>query len=201
MTAEIKKYLGSLNPLAILDQWLKEALKIPRLKEPWAMSLSTARKGRPSSRWVLLKSLSAGKLIFYTNYLSAKGEDIKSQPWSALNFYWPQLGRQIRIEGLTRKISPARSSAYWRARGRDRQISQWISQQSRAAPSRKELEALRKAAQKKFLGKKIPRPPHWGGYALQIQKIEFWMAGKHRLHDRFLFEKEGKGWKAQRLFP
>ena len=198
---EIKKSLGSLDPLAVLDQWLKKALRIKNLKDPWVMVLSTSFKGRVSSRSLLLKEFYKGKLFFYTNYLSQKGRDIKNNPLSAVHFYWPVLDRQIRIEGLIRPTNRAKSLAYWKTRSRSSQLSQWVSKQSQIIPSRKKLEDLKKLAENKFRGKKIPCPKHWGGYALSIQKIEFWKNQPHRLHDRFVFEKKARGWKRQRLYP
>lgn len=199
--SEIKKNLGSSNPLTVLDQWLKSALKITQLKEPWAMLLSTSYKDKPSSRVVLLKQFKQGKLIFYTNYSSQKGKDIKNNPQVAVNFYWSPLDRQVRITGRVKKSSRKLSLSYWKTRSRDSQLSQWISKQSQKVSSRKELEALKRSAEKKFYKKTIPCPKHWGGYILQIKTIEFWKNQDHRLHDRFLFEKRGKGWKKQRLFP
>ena len=201
MDLEIKNTLGSSQPLVILDNWLNEALKISGLKEPWVMVLSTGHKGRISSRVILLKQVYQGKLFFYTNYLSRKGEDIKNNPWASVNFYWPQLSRQIRIEGPVEKISRKKSVLYWKTRSRSSQLSQWISKQSHRVESRKQLEKLKKLAEKQFYNKEMPCPKHWGGYALLIQKIEFWKNRDHRLHDRFLFEKRGRIWEKQRLFP
>lgn len=201
LNLEIKENLGSLNPLLILDRWLKEALKIPSLKDPWAMVLSTGSHKKLSSRVVLLKQFYRGQIIFYTNYLSGKGKDIKNNPYASVNFYWPQLDRQIRIEGLVSKVSRRRSVSYWKTRSRGSQLSQWISLQSQKTFSRKHIEELRESAEKEFHNRNIPCPKHWGGYALYIRKIEFWKDGNHRLHDRFLFEKTAKGWKKQRLFP
>ena len=198
---EIKKQLGSLSPLLVLKRWLDEALQIPHLKEPWAMFLSTGNKREVSSRVVLLKQLQKGELFFYTNYLSAKAKDIKTMPFVAVNFYWPQLDRQLRIQGKVRKTSRKKSQLYWKTRSRDSQISQWLSQQSQAVSSRKQLEELRLQTERHFQNKNIPCPKHWGGYAVLIKSIEFWINRKHRLHDRFLFEKTGRSWKKQRLFP
>ena len=199
--AEIKRFLGSIDPLTILKKWLKEALKINKLKEPWTMVLSTSHKKRISSRVVLLKEIHRGKLVFYTNYLSSKGKDIHKNPLVALNLYWPQIGRQICIEGQAKKASRPKSVLYWKTRSRSSQLSQWISKQSQEVSSRKQLEDLKKSEEKKFHNKEIPCPKHWGAYILHIKKIEFWKNQDHRLHDRFLFEKRVKGWKKQRLFP
>ena len=198
---EIKESLGSGNPLVVLNQWLTEALKITSFKEPWSMVLSTSCKEKVSSRVILLKQVHRGKLFFYTNYLSAKGRDIENNPWAAVNLYWPQLNRQIRMEGQVQKTSRKKSILYWKTRSRASQLSQWISHQSQEVSSREKLKELKILAEKKFHNKKIPCPKHWGGYAFHIKKIEFWKNRNHRLHDRFLFEKKSKGWKKQRLFP
>ena len=198
---EIKKTLGSSQPLVVLNYWLREALKITGLKEPWAMVLSTSHKGRVSSRVILLKKVYQGRLFFYTNYLSRKGRDIQNNPWAAVNFYWPQLNRQIRIEGPVKKISRKKSVLYWKTRSRSSQLTQWISRQSQRVDSRKQLEDLKKSAEKQFCNKEIPCPKSWGGYAILIQKMEFWKNRNHRLHDRFLFEKRDRNWEKQRLFP
>lgn len=201
---DIKNTLGSSHPIYVLAVWLKEALKIKSLKEPWAGVLSTISKESISSRVVLLKSFKGRDLFFYTNYLSAKGQDIEQNPRSALNFYWPQLNRQIRIEGLVRKTTRKRSVLYWNTRHRSSQLSQWVSKQSQeVVGSRTELETMKKKAEKLFQGKSIPCPQYWGGYILRVHKIEFWKERKNRLHDRFVFEKtlHYPGWKKQRLFP
>lgn len=198
---EITKHFSSRQPLVILKHWLKEALEIPHLKEPWAMVLSTSQKGKVSSRVVLLKQIRQSQLFFYTNYSSRKGKDMKINPFVAGNFYWPQLERQIRITGKVNKTNRRKSILYWQSRNRNSQISQWISQQSQVVESKQELENLKKRTEKQFQGQKIPCPKHWGGYSLQIETIEFWINRKHRLHDRFLFKKSPRGWKKQRLFP
>ena len=211
-TSDIKDQLGTLNPLLILNQWLKEALKLPKDRkgeEPWAMSFSTSYRGRVSSRIVLLKQVRSpvrsnnGELVFYTNYLSRKGYDLQKNQRAGAVFYWPWLGRQIRVEGRVRKTSRRQSVLYWKSRSRQSQISQYLSKQSEEISNREELEELFRKTKKAFQGKTIPCPSHWGGYALHIQEIEFWLNRKHRLHDRFLFEKasQKRGWKVRRLFP
>jgi len=198
---EIKKVFGSTQALSILKHCLNKALKIKSLKDPWAMVLSTGSGKKISSRVVLLKQLKNDKLLFYTNYLSQKGKDINHNPYAAINFYWPQLNWQIRIEGVVSKTQRRQSLRYWKSRNRESQISQWISQQSQAVISRQKLKELKKQTEKKFYKKPIPCPKYWGGYALKIHKIEFWRSRSYRLHDRFLFEKIQNGWKKQRLFP
>ena len=201
LNQEIKQALGSLNPLVVLKAWLKTALTIKGLKDPWAMLLSTSCKGRVSSRVLLLKQLQGQELIFYSNYTSQKAEDMANNPLVAVNFYWPDLNRQIRIQGRVKKTSRAKSLAYWRSRSRGSQLSQFISRQSQAVSCQQKLEALKQEAYKKFDKKAIPCPKLWGGYKILIHSIEFWQEGPHRLHDRFLFKKAGKTWQKQRLFP
>ena len=201
LSLEIKKQLGFLDPLKVLDDWLKQALKIKVYSHSWPMVLSTANKQKVNSRVVLLKEVKKGKLIFYTNYLSYKGQEIKNNPQTAFNFYWPQLKKQIRGQGVLKKVSRQKSVLYWKTRSRDSQISQWLSQQSKPITDKKALMALKKQTENKFKNKQIPCPKHWGGYELTIQSIEFWIDGKHRLHDRFLFKKIARRWKVVRLFP
>ena len=198
---EIKKQLGFLDPLKVLDLWLEQALKIKVYKKSWPMVLSTAYKNTANSRVVLLKELNRGKLIFYTNYLSQKGQEIKSNPKGAFNLYWPQLKKQIRGQGLLKKASRKKSVLYWKTRSRESQISQWLSQQSKPIADKRVLKILREQTEKQFKNKLVPCPQRWGAYELKIQTIEFWIEGKHRLHDRFLFEKSRKNWKINRLFP
>ena len=201
---EAKKQLGSVNPLKILDEWLKLALKTPALKKDKTcfMVLSTCYKNQVSSRVVLIKELSSrGEIIFYTNYLSSKGQQIKKNPLAALNFYWPELNKQVRIEGTLLKTSRQKSIQYWKSRSRQSQVSQWLSKQSQKLSSKKELLDLKEKVEQKFKNKVIPCPVHWGGYRLKMKKIEFWLDGKDRLHDRFLFEKQTSCWKFKRLFP
>ena len=199
-----KKQLGSVHPVKILDKWLKLALKTPSLRKDktWFMVLSTCYKNQVSSRVVLLKELSPrGEMIFYTNYLSSKGRQIKKNPSAALNFYWPELSKQVRIEGALLKTSRQKSLQYWKSRSRQSQVSQRLSKQSQKLSSKKELLDLKEKTEQKFKNKAIPCPIHWGGYRLKIKKIEFWLEGKDRLHDRFLFEKKQSSWRLKRLFP
>ena len=199
--SEIKKQLGFLDPLKVLDSWLKQALKIKIYEKSWPMLLSTSNKKTANSRVLLLKEIYRGDLIFYTNYLSQKGKEITKNPTVAFNFYWPQLKKQIRGQGTLKKTSRKKSVFYWKSRSRESQISQWLSQQSKVVASKQVLNSLRKQTEEKFKNKEIPCPKHWGGYQLKIQNIEFWIDGKYRLHDRFLFEKKDKIWKISRLFP
>ena len=198
---EIRKFLGSENPLTVLKAWLNTAKNTKGLKNPWAMNLSTSEHGQPSGRIVLMKYVKGKSLIFFSNYQSEKGRSLQDNSRASAVFYWENPGRQIRIEGRVRRISRKESTAYWKTRSRDSQLSQWISEQSRPVLDRETLNSLWQTADRKFKNKEIPRPLHWGGYALYIQKIEFWLEKERRLHDRFLFKQQRRGWRAQRLFP
>ena len=199
--SEVRKFLGSENPLAVLKNWLNKAKKNKGLKNPWAMNLSTSENGRPSGRIILLKHLKGDSLIFFSNYRSEKGRSLQNNALASAVFYWENPGRQIRIEGRVRRIARKESKAYWNTRSRNSRLSQWISEQSRPVLNRKTLDSLWQTADRKFKNKSIPCPLHWGGYALSIKKIEFWLEKEHRLHDRFLFKKRGGSWLIQRLFP
>ncbi len=213
MVSDVFESLGSENPALLLKKWLTEARgHSAGGGEPWAAALSTVdsqadSQARPSCRMVLVKEIrqkssQPPELVFFTNYESGKGRDLSQNPHAALLFYWPALGRQIRAQGRARKISRQRSAAYWRSRSRGSQLSQTVSRQSASAAGRPALEDLWRRAEAQFRGREIPCPPHWGGYSLSAQKIEFWTDRPRRLHDRFLFEKKPRGgWSCRRLFP
>lgn len=202
LSSDALAFLGSTKPFTVLKQWLDEALQIPNLKQPWAMCLSTVTaKNQSRSRIVLLKKLEKNHLLFFTNYNSPKGQDLKHNSSASVVLFWPQLEKQIRISGRVTKIPKKESIKYWNKRGRDSQLSQWISQQSEKIKDRKTLENLKRNAEKDFKNSPIPCPQHWGGYKLNPKEIEFWKNREHRLHDRFLFTKTTKSWSHQRLFP
>ncbi len=197
-----KFFSSQTAPLKILEAWIEEARADARVKEPTAMSISTlGASGVISSRIVLLKEIQNEDLVFYTNYLSPKGEDLKLNPKIAALFYWDPLFRQVRFEGSVKQSSRQQSEKYWNSRPRESQLSQWISNQSRPAKDRFELKNLVDQARKDFDGKPIPCPEHWGGYQIRPDKIEFWIGQDNRLHDRFVFLKQQEVWKSQRLFP
>ena len=201
LEADILSVLNSSKPLEVLKDWLDQAKKESGLKEPWAMSLATSLKAIPSVRTVLLKKLDGEKLLFFSNYLSQKGEELERNPQAAVGFHWDSLGKQIRIQGLIKKTSRRESVDYWNQRNRNSQLSQWISRQSQPVSDRKSLENLKVLAEQKFHKIAIPCPKHWGGYLLCMKTIEFWQHRPYRLHDRFLFKKTGSRWICQRLFP
>lgn len=188
------------NPLNQFQIWMQEAITAG-VAEPNAMDLSTVQDGRPSSRIVLLKGVEPGGFVFYTNYDSRKGREIALSPFASLNFFWSLQARQIRIEGRIEKVSPEDSDAYFASRPRESQIGAWASAQSSVLKSRAELEERNAELEKSYAGKNIPRPPHWGGYLLRPDRIEFWQGRPNRLHDRFLYEDAPGGWMVFRLSP
>jgi len=190
------------NPLTQFVRWFDEALKSD-VDEPNAFTLSTVSEdGRPSGRIVLLKGVENGKFIFYTNYQSAKGKELENNPACALTFFWPELERQVRVEGLANKIDAALSEKYFQSRPRESQIGAWASPQSAAISGREILDARVLELQKKFEGvDKLPKPNQWGGYEVEPNEIEFWQGRPNRLHDRIVFYKVDEKWQAHRLAP
>jgi pyridoxamine 5'-phosphate oxidase len=199
------------NPFDGILRWLEEA-KAAQVVEPTAMSLATATKaGVPSVRIVLLKDLSPAMADgrraprFFTNYESRKSQELDENPQAALALFWAPMGRQIRIEGRIEKLGPEESNEYFQSRARGSRIGAWASPQSRKIATRAELLKLVEVVEKKFEGKEVPLPPHWGGWKVVPQRIEFWQAGEFRLHDRFVYEwndqKDHPGWTISRLAP
>lgn len=184
-------------------QWLDDALAA-KLDEPTALTLSTVNAaGQPSSRVVLLKGLpdEAG-FLFYTNYDSRKGHDLAEQPLAALNFFWPGLERQVRVEGHVEKAPAEMSTEYFQSRPRSSQLGAWASPQSQVIGSREELEAREREFAENFAAQDpLPRPENWGGYILRPHRVEFWQGRPSRLHDRIVYEREGAAWKRSRLAP
>ena len=199
---------ADVQPAAVAQfrQWLDEAVAA-QLPEPAALTLATVdpATGQPSQRVVLLKGLpdDAG-FLFFTNYDSQKGHELGAQPRAALNFFWPGLERQVRVEGLVEKAPEGVSTDYFQSRPRSSQVGAWASPQSQVINSRAELEAREHAVEAEFADQNpLPRPPHWGGYVLRPQRIEFWQGRPSRLHDRLVYEREasGESWKISRLAP
>ena len=184
-------------------QWLDEAIAA-QLDEPTALTLSTvSAAGQPSSRVVLLKGLpeDAG-FLFYTNYESRKGQELAGQPLAALNFFWPGLERQVRVEGRIEKAPETLSTEYFQSRPRSSQLGAWASPQSQIIGSREELEARETRMEKEFADQHpLPRPDNWGGYILRPHRVEFWQGRPSRLHDRIVYEREGSSWEKSRLAP
>ena len=172
------------------------------IKNPNAMTLATASAdGAPSARQVLLKHFDADGFVFYTNLESRKGRQLEVNPNVALNFYWREIDRQVIVEGRATPVSTAEADAYFASRDRGSQVGAWASRQSTPLPSREALEDRVRHVEARFAGQPVPRPPFWGGYRLNPQRIEFWQGKESRLHDRLLYERDGDGWVTTRLAP
>jgi len=189
------------NPFTLFDSWFTEA----RETEPNdsnAMALATAdEQGRPAVRMVLLKGHGPDGFVFYTNQQSRKAADIAANPQAALLFHWKSLRRQVRIEGPLSLVTEAEADAYFASRHRDSQLGAWASDQSRPLDSRETFEARFDAMKARFEEQDVPRPPHWGGYRLAPERIEFWQDREHRLHERRLFTRSHEGWHEGLLYP
>ena len=190
------------NPIKQFNLWFQEAIKF-KIKEPNAMILSTIKKkNKPTSRTVLLKEVDNKGFIFFTNYNSNKGVEIKNNKNVSLNFLWKNMERQIIIEGITKRISEISSINYFNKRPRDSQISAWVSDQSKKIKDKTVLENQYKKMVKKFQKTEIiPKPTCWGGYIVLPNKMEFWQGKKSRLHDRICYKLINKDWKKFRLSP
>ena len=188
------------DPVKLLDQWLGEALAAG-VEEPNAMVLSTVDSlGQPSSRMVLLRGLSERGIDFFTNYTSRKAVEMADNPQVALLFHWPELHRQVRIEGEAVLLDKKASADYFAQRPRDHQIGAWASPQSATIPDRTAIEENWKRYEKHFDGQEVPCPSFWGGYLVSLRQMEFWQGRESRLHDRFRFY-FNEGWKVERLAP
>ncbi len=187
------------SPFVQFETWLSDALA-KEVRDPTAMVLSTVdARGRPNSRVVLLKGLENGAFIFYTNYESTKAIEFENNAYAALNFYWPDFARQVRVRGTVARVSREMSEAYFSSRSLMSQCSAIVSPQSREIDSR---DALLEAAEKMMREhdvKEIVCPPYWGGFSVFAEEIEFWQGRDHRLHDRILYVKKESGWAIKRL--
>ena len=193
------------DPVDGVLRWLAEA-ETAKLPEPGAMTLATADKsGKPSARIVLLKGtgVSGGRkgFRFFTNYESKKSAELAENPRASLVLFWPQMNRQIRVEGKIEKLGAEESDRYFQSRPRGSRVGAWASPQSKKIASRQDLLELVKKIEEKFQGAEIPCPPFWGGWLVVPERIEFWQAGDSRLHDRFSYEWDGREWAVSRLAP
>jgi pyridoxamine 5'-phosphate oxidase len=188
------------DPFDQFTRWLDEAIAAA-VPEPNAMALATVdASGQPTSRIVLLKSIDARGLVFHTNYDSRKGRDLAHDPKVGLLFFWPELERQVRIEGESVRVSPAESDAYFRERPRESQLSAWASPQSETIPDRAFLDARLEEVRARFEGE-VPRPPNWGGIRVVPHLFEFWQGRASRTHDRLRYARRADGWAIERLAP
>ena len=189
------------DPIRQFQLWLNDAIEA-KLPLPEAMTLATATPdGRPSARMVLLKQVDHDGFVFFTNYRSAKAEQLDANAYAALVFYWSQLDRQVRVEGSVTKTSAEESRDYFRTRPRESQIGAWASSQSQAISSRDVLEQRAQELDALYCDREIDCPEHWGGYRLKPERIEFWKSRVGRLHDRILYQRDASGWTISRLAP
>lgn len=190
------------DPILLFDRWFDDAVKAA-LPEPNGMALATIdADGSPSVRIVLLKGYDARGFVFYTNYESRKGAALAANPKTSACFWWEGLERQVRIDGITERISDEESDVYFATRPRESQLGAWVSPQSKVITGRGELEQSLLQYMARFGHKPIPRPPHWGGYRIVPRTLEFWQGREHRLHDRLRYTRQASGaWLRERLAP
>lgn len=188
------------SPLQQFSRWLDEAIAA-KVNEPTAMNVATVENGRPSARMVLLKGIEQDCFVFYTNYESRKGLQLEGDPFVALTFFWPELERSVRVEGRVEKVSAETSDEYFASRPYQSRVGAWASLQSQPLESHATLVTRAAGFAAKYVTG-VPRPPHWGGYAVTADRIEFWQGRPSRLHDRvlYLLDADGK-WGKQRLYP
>lgn len=189
------------NPVVQFGKWFKEAVEA-KLYEPNVMTLATADlRGKPTARILLLKGFDENGFVFYTNYSSLKGQQLAENPQASMVFFWPELERQVRIEGTVFKVPEENSDTYFHSRPAGSQIGALASPQSSIIPDRQVLEARVEELSAAYAGKEIPRPEHWGGYQLKADYIEFWQGRPSRLHDRITYTQENGVWTINRLAP
>lgn len=189
------------NPITQFRQWFDAALQAD-IPEPNAMHLATvSAEGRPSGRIVLVKGVDERGFAFYTNYESQKGRELINHPMASLTFFYPELERQIRIEGRVEKVSPEESDQYFNSRPRGSQLGAWVSPQSEIIANRAELENRQQELEKQFAEQSVPRPPHWGGFRVVPDRMEFWQGRPSRLHDRIRYRLLAGGWIIERVAP
>lgn len=190
------------NPIKQFQRWLTEALTA-EVREATAMNMATVSEhGVPSSRILLLKDVNDNGFIFYTNYQSSKARELEHNPSTALTFFWPELERQVRIQGIVKKVSKQESEEYFRSRPKNSQIGAWASPQSSVISNREILEERERTLQEKFKDQDVlPKPEQWGGYLVEPFLLEFWQGRASRLHDRIVYTREDKTWKINRLAP
>ena len=198
---ELLESSASPEPWELFSSWF-EIARNTKILEPNAMILSTVTQdGQPTSRVVLLKDFDQSGLVFFTNYLSQKGEQLAYNPRASILFWWEPLERQIRIEGEVVKIDEEESDMYFKSRPYGSRLGAWVSEQSQKIVDRTVLEKRQIEFEKKFAEGNVPRPDHWGGYRLTPNKFEFWQGRSNRLHDRLLYQMQQEAWTRARLAP
>ena len=187
------------DPLSLFDEWIADA-RASEPNDPEAMALATARSdGQPHVRMVLLKGHGADGFVFYTN--EQKGDQLRENQRAALLFHWKSLRRQVRIEGAVERVTGEVADSYFATRTRESQLGAWASDQSRPLDRRETFESRFDEMKRRFEGSDVPRPPHWGGYRVVPDRIEFWTDRPHRLHERRLFTRQEGGWSEGLLYP
>lgn len=189
------------DPITQFRQWFDAALQAG-IPEPNAMHLATVSpEGRPSGRIVLVKGVDERGFAFYTNYESQKGQQLTNHPMASLTFFYPELERQIRIEGRVEKVSPEESDIYFNSRPRGSQLGAWVSHQSEVIADRAVLASRQEELEAQFAGQSVPRPPHWGGFRVVPDRVEFWQGRPSRLHDRIRYRLVAGDWIIERVAP
>ncbi|CAH0535804.1 Pyridoxine/pyridoxamine 5'-phosphate oxidase [Vibrio stylophorae] len=190
------------DPLDLFETWLKQAIEA-KLPDPTAMTIATVdASGQPFQRIVLLKHVDADGMIFYTNLGSRKAEQLGHNPKISLHFPWHMMERQVHVTGQVEKLSTLEVMKYFSSRPKESQIAAWASKQSQRLSTRQALESKFMELKQKFAKGEVPIPTFWGGYRVKINSIEFWQGGDHRLHDRFLYQRDGdNAWQIERLAP
>lgn len=190
------------SPVDMVRAWFAHAAEHSGLPNPNAMVLATSSPaGKPSARVVLEKGFDERGVVFFTNRQSQKGRTLTENPTAAVVFHWDPLERQLRIEGRVTEVDEEESDAYFNSRPRGSRLGAWASQQSRPMEHRRELDQRQAELERTYEGRDVPRPPHWGGYRISLDRIEFWEGQPSRLHDRLVYVADGGDWTVQRLQP
>lgn len=189
------------DPVTQFLEWFREA-RSAEATEPNAMTLATVdAAGRPDARVVLLKAVDGRGFVFFTDYRSRKADDLEARPHAALVFYWPELERQVRVTGRVTRVAVAEAEEYYKSRPLPSRIGAWASHQSQVLPDRATLERAVEAMTARFAGGEPPLPPHWGGYRVEPESVEFWQGRASRLHDRIRYRRDADRWVVERLSP
>jgi pyridoxamine 5'-phosphate oxidase len=189
------------DPIALFSEWFREAEEAG-VDVPETMTLATADSdATPSARMVLLKGADEDGFLFYSGYVSRKAGELERNPRAALVFYWRPLGKQVRVEGRVERVAETESAAYFATRPRGSQLAAWASQQSEPLAGRAELDRRYAELEREYEGRDVPLPPHWGGFRLRPEAIEFWQHRDNRLHDRIRYTRAREGWRSQLLSP